>query len=73
MIHSTVSARTSPAGLKPSVPPSPLRDSPQWVELAETKDGAPAEMVVEILTEVADLARIAGDLGQPLYCWYFAS
>lgn len=44
----------------------------QWVELAGAKDGAPAEAAVEILTEVADLARTAGDLGQPLYCWYFA-
>lgn len=44
----------------------------QWVELAEAKDGAPAGMAVEILTEVAGLARTAGDLGQPLYCWYFA-
>ncbi|MCP3759399.1 hypothetical protein [Streptomyces sp. TBY4] len=44
----------------------------EWVELAEAKDGAPAEVAVEILTEVADLARTAGDLGQPLYCWYFA-
>lgn len=44
----------------------------QWVELAEAKDGAPAEMAVEILAEVAGLARTARDLGQPLYCWYFA-
>ncbi|MFI5672584.1 hypothetical protein [Streptomyces sp. NPDC051704] len=44
----------------------------QWVELAEAKDGAPAEVAVEILTGVADLARTAGDLGQSLYCWYFA-
>ncbi|MFI5867088.1 hypothetical protein [Streptomyces sp. NPDC051546] len=44
----------------------------QWVERAEVKDGAPAEVAVEILTEVAGLARTAGDLGQPLYCWYFA-
>ncbi|MGW1641980.1 hypothetical protein [Streptomyces lavendulae] len=44
----------------------------QWVELAEAKDGAPAGMGVEILSEVADLARTAGALGQPLYCWYFA-
>ncbi|WP_449486098.1 hypothetical protein [Streptomyces avidinii] len=44
----------------------------QWVELAEARDGAPAEMAAEILTETAALARTAGDLGQPLYCWYFA-
>ncbi|MFJ8010916.1 hypothetical protein [Streptomyces sp. NPDC096339] len=44
----------------------------QWVELAEAKDGAPAEIAAEILTAVAGLARTAGDLGQSLYCWYFA-
>ncbi|MER5485967.1 hypothetical protein ABT024_22520 [Streptomyces sp. NPDC002812] len=44
----------------------------QWVELAEAKDGAPAEMAVEILVAVADLARMAEALGRPLYCWYFA-
>lgn len=43
----------------------------RWVELAEEKDGAPAERAVEILTEVAGLARTAGALGKPLYCWYF--
>ncbi|WP_330260906.1 hypothetical protein [Streptomyces sp. NBC_00539] len=44
-----------------------------WAELAAVKDeGVPAETAVEILTELAGLARTAQGLRQPLYCWYFA-
>ncbi|MCX5410128.1 hypothetical protein OHA37_40590 (plasmid) [Streptomyces sp. NBC_00335] len=41
-----------------------------WVGLATMKDeGISAEEAIEILTEVADLARTAEASRQPLYCW----
>ncbi|MFG2417103.1 hypothetical protein [Streptomyces goshikiensis] len=45
----------------------------EWAELAAVKDGGvTAKTAVEILTRLADLARTAESLGQPLYCWYLA-
>ncbi|MCX5613012.1 hypothetical protein OHB39_38840 [Streptomyces sp. NBC_00047] len=44
-----------------------------WAELASVKEeGVPAGTAAEILRGLADLARTAESLRQPLYCWYFA-
>ncbi|MFD8417735.1 hypothetical protein ACFV2Q_39465 [Streptomyces sp. NPDC059650] len=44
-----------------------------WAELAAVKDeGVRAETAAEILMGLADLARRAESIRQPLYCWYFA-
>lgn len=48
-------------GEGPSSPGRLVEVAAQWVELAEAKDGVPAGMAVEVLTEVADLARTAGE------------